>query len=182
LAAALLVTCSGSAQVIPRAPRLQASQTLIYQLETSGHRSTKVESHVTSPESPPGTDLTSLCLLLVNVETVTTSGFHLKTYLSEKDSPLSPGAALTGTESRPDKLVKVSISPHGSASNIQGLDQLSPLQQFAWTAWLSRFTSSMTFPKSGVHRGQRWETSEPERAPSPISGLSWKNKYEYVNQ
>jgi len=106
----------------------------------------------------------------------------LKTYLSEKASALSRGAALSDTESRPDKLVEVSISPDGSASNIRGLDQLSPSQQLAWNSWLSRFTSSMTFPKAGVHRGQRWETSEPERAASPIGGLSWKRKYEYVKQ
>ena len=182
LPAALLVTWSGSAQGVPPAPRLRPDQILIYQLETGGRRSTKVESRVTSPQSPPGTDLNSHCLLQVNVVEVTASGFLLKTYLSEKDSAPSPGATRSGSESGPDKLVEVSISREGSASNIKGLDQLSPSQQFAWNAWLSRFTSSLTFPKLGVRRGQRWETSEPERAPSPIGGLSWKRKYEYVKQ
>ena len=78
--------------------------------------------------------------------------------------------------------MEVFISPEGLASNIKGLDQLSPSQQFAWNAWLSRFTSAMTFPKAGVHRGQHWEISEPERATSLIGGLSWKRRYEYVKQ
>src|SRR5439155_18929751 len=40
----------------------------------------------------------------------------------------------------------------------------------------------MMFPKSGLHRGQRWRTSEPETATSLIAGLSWDRKYEYVKQ
>jgi len=167
-----------SAQGIPRAPRLHAGQTLIYQLEISGSRSTKVESSVTGQQSEPAANLNSIGLLQVNLAEIRASGFYLKTYLSDK------GASRPSAEasSEPDKLVEVLVSFDGTASGIKGLDQLSAAQQYAWTVWLNRFTTSMMFPNSGVHQGQRWRTSEPETASSLIAGLSWEGKYEYVKQ
>ena len=168
-------------QRIPLTPSLHAGQTLIYQIELSGSRSTKVESQVTAPQSPPSTDLNAFCLLQVDVEEASAAGFRLKTYLSEKNSARSSQKSSSDQiTSAPDKLVEVRIARSGSASQIEGFDKLSAAQQYAWNAWLSRFTSSMTFPKSGLRRGQRWETSEPETSPSPIAGLSWERKHEYV--
>jgi hypothetical protein len=153
---------------------------MIYQIELSGSRSTKVESQVTAPQSPPSTDLNAFGLLHVDVEEASAAGFRLKTYLSENSARSSQESSGDQIESAPDKLVEVRIAADGSASQIKGFDKLSTAQQYAWNAWLSRFTSSMTFPKSGVRRGQRWKTSEPETSPSPIAGLSWERKHEYV--
>src|SRR5262249_49443504 len=55
-------------------------------------------------------------------------------------------------------------------------------RQYAWNAWLNRFTLPITFPKSGMRPGQRWRNSEEEASASPISELFWEKKYEYVKQ
>src|SRR5260370_26081191 len=77
-------------------------------------------------------------------------------------------------------MVEVCIGGKGAASQITGIDRVCPAQQWGWNDWLGRFTSSMTFPKAGVHAGQKWETSEAETDPSPIAALSWTKKYQYV--
>src|SRR5262249_54145870 len=145
---------------------------LIYQLETSGSRSTKVESRVTGPQSPPQESLTALCLLQVNVVREEAHGFRLKTYLSQKESAKKPTDSDTKPAS-PDKVVEVLIASDGTASDIKGLDQLTSAQRYAWSAWLGRFTSAMAFPKPGVRPGQSWKISETETSPSPIAELSW---------
>jgi hypothetical protein len=94
----------------------------------------------------------------------------------------TPSDAPEAQAPSPDRLVEVSVAPDGTASQIKGLADLGPAQQIAWTAWLNRFTSLMTFPKPGVRPGQRWRISEQEASPSPIAGLFWEKRYEYVKQ
>jgi hypothetical protein len=180
--ASLLAAASAQAQRLPSVPRLHAGETLVYQLDLSGSRSTKVESQVTTPESPPWEDLTAQCLLQVNVAEVNARGFRVKTYLSDRNVVLSSGASSSGRASSPDKLVEVFIALDGTASETKGFTDLTVAQQHAWNAWLNRFTSSMTFPKSGVRQGQRWKILENESSPSPIADLAWERKYEYVKQ
>jgi hypothetical protein len=170
------------AQRIPSSPRLHPGQTLVYQLELGGSRSTRVESQVIAPQSAPSVSLNALCLLQVHVEDVTASGLRLKTYLSEKNPAGASQVDAAENSSNPDKLVEVLVSSNGSASQITGLDQLSAPQQLAWSSWLSQFASLLTYPKSGVRQGRRWQASEPETAPSPIAELSWRRKYKYVRQ
>jgi hypothetical protein len=178
----LLAFYTAFAQRLPTSPGLHRGQTLVYQLELSGSRSTRAESQVIAPQSAPGVGLNALCLLQVHVEEVTASGLRLKTYLSEKKTagPTQSGAA--ENLSSPDKLVEVFISFNGSASQIKGFDQLSAPQQLAWSSWLSQFASPLTYPKPGVEKGRRWRASEGETADSPIAELSWRRKYEYVRQ
>ena len=178
----LLAFYPAFAQRLPTSPGLHRGQTLVYQLELSGSRSTRAESRVIAPQSAPSVGLNALCLLQVHVEEATVSGLRLKTYLSEKKTvgPSQSGAA--ENSSSPDKLVEVFISPNGSASRIKGLDQLSAPQQLAWSSWLSQFASPLTYPKPGVEKGRRWRASEAETADSPIAELSWRRKYEYVRQ
>jgi len=181
--ASVLLANPVSAQRIIVTPRLHAGQTLTYQIELSGSRSTKVESQVTAPQAPPSTSENALCLLHVDVVDASATGLLLKTYLSERNSTRAPLESSSEQDvPTPDKLVEVRIASNGTASQIRGFDKLSVVQQYAWNTWLSRFTSVMTFPKSGVRRGQRWETSEPETSPALITGLSWERKYEYVKQ
>src|ERR1041384_4199888 len=108
-----------------------------------------------------------------------------KTFYSERDSSAAPSQSqeTPQTQNRaasPERVVEVSIAADGSASRIIGLDQLSSAQQFAWRDWLSTFASSMTYPKSGINTGQKWQTFEPETSPSPIAELSWAKQYQYV--
>ena len=172
---------SAGAQRLPPGPRLYEGQTLVYRLETSGSRSTRVSSRVTSPQSPAAEDLNAFCLLQVSVAQAGTDGFRLKTYLSDKVAAKNQNDAVdAGNPASPDKLVEVSIGAGGSASDIKGLEQLTPAQRHAWNAWLGRFTAAMTFPQPGVRPGQRWKTSEDETSPSPIARLSWESRYEYA--
>jgi len=155
------------------APRLRAGQILFYRIDFKSSRNMKTAGPVSSPQLPPSSTLAATGLLQVEILSAGAAGLHVKTYYSERDSQ-------THDSSTSDKMVEVSIAANGTASQITGIDRLSPAQQFAWNHWLGRFTSSMAFPKGGVHAGHKWETSEPETDPSPIAALSWTKKYQYV--
>jgi len=185
LIAAVLVIAAPSSlsQRLRLAPHLRAGQILFYHIEFRNSRNMQTESRVASPQLPPSLQVNANGLLQVEIVNSGTAGLHIKTYYSERDSSVAssrPRGQQVSESPAPDKLVEVLIALNGSASQIKGLDQLSPAQQFAWNDWLGRFTSSMTFPKQGIHAGQKWETSEPETNPSPIAALSWRKKYQYV--
>jgi hypothetical protein len=163
-------------------PRLRVGQTLFYRVDVSSTRDLKTESRVISPQLPPAAKLAFSGLLQVEVLEAGASGFRLKTYLSEPPAPpaySSPPAKPNSLQSA-DKSVEVSIAADGSASQTKDLDQLSPSQRFAWSSWLGSFTSSLTYPQSSLHLGQKWESIEPEASPSPIAELSWQKQYQYV--
>src|SRR5438874_4511386 len=170
-------------QRLPLTPRLRTGQILFYQIDFNGSRNMKTESRVTSPQMPPTANLNASALLQVEVLEANASGLHLKTYYSERNSSAqSPGPRNNQNldSAAPDKIIEVSIAPNGAASRIKGFDQLSTAEQFTWNDWLSRFTSSMSYPKTGVRAGQKWQRDEAESAASPIAALSWKANYEYV--
>jgi len=170
-------------QQIQLTPRVKAGQNIVYRIEVHSSRSTKTESQVATPQSPADLSLDASGLLQVTIVAVEPSGLRLKTYLSEKPSSLSlqdPSPSNRLPETVQDKLVEVHLSADGSASETKGLDQLSNAQQFAWKTWLAQFASSMTFPKTGISVGQRWQSVDPETAASPISQLSWVKKSQYV--
>jgi hypothetical protein len=171
-----------SAQKVQLAPRLRAGQTFFYRIDFSSSRSMRTESRVASPQLPPAESVNASGLLQVGVVEATASGYRVKTYYSERN-PAGAGQA-SGPQSRSapaaDKVIEVSIAANGTASQVKGLDQLSLAQQLGWNDWLARFAASMTFPKGGVGAGQKWEAVEPETTPSPIAGLSWRKKYQYV--
>jgi len=181
IVSSLLLPFCAQGQRLPTTTALRNGDTLVYQLEISGSRSTKVESQVTTPQSPPAEDLTAHCLLQVSVVETGASGFRLKTYLSDRNVPLRSAQSSNSQMASPDKLVEVFVALDGTASQIKGIADLTAAQQTAWNAWLSRFTSPLTFPK-GVRRGQRWKVSANETSPSPIAELSWARRYEYVQQ
>jgi hypothetical protein len=185
LMAAFLVIAAPSSfsQRLQLTPHLHAGQILLYRVDFRNSRNMQTESRVTSPQLPPSSNVNASGLLQVEIVDSGAAGLHIKTYYSERNSPAASSQSRDPQISEstgPDKLVEVLIIWNGSASQIKGLDQLSPAQQFAWNDWLGRFTSSMTFPKQGIHAGQKWETSEPETNPSPIGALFWTKKYQYV--
>jgi hypothetical protein len=173
--AAPLLAAPAGAERIRLAPQLHAGQVMFYQLEFTASRTTTIESPYATPPLPPGGNVSAACLLQVHVDRVDASGIRLKTYLSEKTaaSPNASGPA-------PDLLIEVLVASDGTASEIKGLDQLTAAQQFAWTGWLARFTSSWSYPRAGIHRGEKWQGSEPETTPTPLAKLVWLKKYEYV--
>jgi hypothetical protein len=164
------------------APRLRVGQTLIYRLNVTSTRDLKTESRVISPQLPPAAKFAFSGLLQVEVLDASASGLRLKTYLSEPPPPSlnSSSSAAVNPPQSPDKSVEVSIGRDGSPSQAKDFDRLSASQQFAWSGWLASFTSSFTYPKAGLHVGQKWESVEPETSPSPIAELSWQKRYQYV--
>jgi hypothetical protein len=160
-------------------PKLHTGQAFFYRIEFHSTRDATAESSVTSPLLPPAARLDFSGLLQVQISEATTAGFRLKTYLSERQS-VSPGS--TQPASSPggaDKPVEFFLTPSGSASQFKGFDRLSAAQQAAWSEWLARFTSPMTFP-STPHVGQKWQSTELEATPTPIAGLSWTKKFQYA--
>jgi len=157
---------------------LHTGQTFFYRIDFSSSRNVKTESRVASPQLPVAANVSASGLLQVEITEVTAAGFRLKTYYSERQPTSSSPQSVAAPTA--DKSVEVFVAANGSASQIRGFDQLSPVQQFAWNAWLGRFTSSWAFPKRGVTAGRKWEVVELESAPSPIAGLTWTKKYHYV--
>ena len=162
-------------------PALRAGQTLIYRLEFSASRATQTESRLSGPPLPPSDELNTVCVLQVEVVVANSSSFRLKTYLSERTEPsVSANATAAPSESAPDKVVEVSVARNGAASQIEGLDQLSVAQRFAWNNWLGWFTATWTYRNSAVRVGSKWELDEPETTLSPLTRLLWSKKYQYV--
>jgi hypothetical protein len=163
-------------------PRLRSGQSLVYRIDFSSSRETKTESRVVAPQVSPGSSLRASVVLQVHVVEAGATGVRLETYLSESPYGRSGTASGQGQslEAAPDKRVDLFIAPDGTASQVKGLNELSAAQQFAWSDWLGRFASSMSYPTSGIHPRQRWESTEAESAPSPIVGLKWTKKYQYV--
>jgi hypothetical protein len=179
----LVASAPSDAKRIRPIPQLHVGQTFFYRIDFSTARNIKTESAVASSQAPPTANIAGSALLQVEVVQVSSAGLRLKTSYSEPDfsgkhsgDPNSQNAAPA-----PDKIVEVSLSSSGNASQIIGFDQLTPAQQFAWNDWLARFTASMSFPGSGVSPGEKWHSTEPETSPSPIAELSWLKSSEYVH-
>jgi hypothetical protein len=165
-----------SSQRLQLTPHLHAGQIFFYRIDFNSSRNMKTESRVASPQLPPTTNVNASALLQVEIVEVTAAATRIKTYYSERSSATASQQSSTpssGPVATADKVVEVSISSNGSASQFKGFDQLSPAQQFAWNDWFGRFTASMAYPKRGIRSGEKWETDEPETISSPLAGLIW---------
>jgi hypothetical protein len=171
-----------AAQRVHLVPRLRAGQTLVYHIVVGTTRNVTTQSYFVSPQIPPPAQRNFSGLLRIEVVEVNASGFRLKTYLSEPPQSSAGSTSPAQSSSPPsfDKSVDVFVARNGSTSQTKGFIDLSPSQQFAWSDWLASFTSQLAFPTSGLTAGQKWESVEPESAPSPITNLSWQKKYQYV--
>ena len=168
-----------SGQRVHLGPQLRSGQTLFYRIDFSVSRNTRTESRVASPQLPPTAHLAISGIL--QVEVIATNGLQLKTYFSEREPVPVNSTQSNAPAAAADIPVEVSIAPNGMASQLKGYEQLSVEQKAAWTDWLSRFTTSMTFPAGGLHPGQKWQSEEPETTPAPIAGLTWSKKFQYVH-
>src|SRR5258708_1011692 len=170
-----------SGQRVHLAPRLHSGQTLFYRIDFSVSRSTRTESRVASPQLPPTARLAISGILQAEVVATSANGLQLKTYFSERESVRATSTQSNAAAAAADIPVEVSITPNGVASQLKGYEQLSVEQKAAWADWLSRFTTSMTFPTGGLHPGQKWQSEESETTPAPIAGLTWSKKFQYVH-
>ncbi|HUI73609.1 MAG TPA: hypothetical protein VLX32_01625 [Candidatus Acidoferrum sp.] len=168
------------------APALRPGQKLAYLVSYNLDRSIKAQSRFQAPDQPAPGKLTLEMTLHVEILGRKAAGFRLRTYFAEpKAAPQSAGKTAPG-ESQPvpppssSHWVDFTLAKDGSVSSFSGLAGLPPVQQLAWREWLSRFAASMVYPKDGVKQGEKWETLEPESAPSPIAGLVWHRTSQYV--
>src|SRR5258708_13452716 len=158
-----------SGQRVHLAPRLHSGQTLFYRIDFSVSRSTRTESRVASPQLPPTARLAISGILQVEVVATSANGLQLKTYFSERESSLVTSTQSNAPAAAADIPVEVSIAPNGVASRPKVYEQLSVEQKAAWTDWLSRFTTSMTFPPCGFPSHHKLHHYHARNTHSPIT-------------
>lgn len=158
------------------APQLRPGQTFAYVVSFQSDRDINTQSTVLVPNLPGAEKMTAMAALHLEVLAVHNGEFHLRTSLQ----PFSPAPGKAPAPTQTPSMVEFVLDSNGSASQIVGLDSLPANEQAAWREWLARFAASLTFPKNGIRPGDTWESEEPETAPSPIAGLAWRKKMQYV--
>lgn len=169
-------------------PQLHPGQKLMYLVSVETERNIKTESRVVVPALPTNARIEVSMLLVAEIVRADADGTVLvRTRFEKLSSDIGFGrpAEKTGPggqnkEKLEDKFVEFSLAPDGGVANITGLEKFYPEQQEAWRAWLARFTAAAALPKDGVKPGEKWERQEPETGASPIAGLFWLQKSQYV--
>jgi hypothetical protein len=172
-------------------PRLQASQTLAYEVSYHSEKNIKTQSTVivATPDDSAKIDVNALLRLevvsvhaqgdraIIHARTkfeVLNSDSHLKVPQIEPPDPQVPRQDPNG------KLVEFTILPNGRLDQVTGLDGLFPEQQQAWQEWASRFLLTPEFRTPSVRIARKWNSVEAERSPAPIAGLRWIRESTYV--
>src|SRR5467141_245490 len=192
---ALLAACvcgaKGRTERVNLFPRLQAGQTLAYQISYHSDKHVKTESPVivAAPDDSGKVDVNALLRLevlgvqprsdkrIVHVRTkfeVLRSDSHFKVPNIE---PLAPQVQKQDSNG---KFIEFTILPDGRLDQVTGLDALFPEQQQTWQEWASRFLLAAGFRTTGVRIAQKWNSEEAETSPSPIAGLRWMRESTYV--
>jgi hypothetical protein len=175
-------------------PKLVAGQVLTYQIAYHADKSATTKSTVatSTPQSPSGTEANVRALLRLEVVGVEAQGPHAAirartifqvtnsaTRLTvPRDLPATPDQAQKQSPQRVS--IEFIIGPSGQVDQVKGLDILLPEQQEAWKEWVARFAASAALPEGGIRIGQKWKTEELERAPAPISKLTWMRESTYL--
>jgi len=192
---ALLAACVGAAKGRPAHvdlfPRLQAGQTLAYQITYHSDKRVKTESRVIAAAPDDSAQIDVNALLRLEVLSVQAQGnravIHARTRFEVLDSDshfkapnIEPPAAQLQRQDPDGKFIEFTILPDGRLDKVTGLDALFPEQQQAWQEWVSRFLLAAGFHISGVHITQKWNSEEVEKSSSPIAGLRWMRESTYV--
>jgi hypothetical protein len=172
-------------------PRVQAGQTLSYQISYHSDKHVKTESRVfvAAPDDSAKIDVSAL--LLLEVLSVQAQGdraiIHARTKFDVLNSDshfnvpnIDPPAAQAQRQDPDGKFIEFTILPDGRLDQVAGLDALSPEQQQAWQEWASRFLLAAGFRTTGVRIAQKWNSEQAEKSPSPIAGLRWMRESSYV--
>ncbi len=192
---ALLVVCVGAAKGrsarVNLFPRLQAGQTLAYQISYHSDKHVKTESRVIVAAPDDSAKIEVNASLRLEVLSVQAQGdravIHARTRFEVLDFDshfkvpnIEPRAAQLQRQDPGGKFVEFTILADGRLDRVTGLDALFPEQQQAWHEWASRFLLAAGFHISGVHITQKWNSQEAEKSSSPIAGLRWMRESTYV--
>jgi hypothetical protein len=172
-------------------PRLQAGQTLAYQISYHSDKHVKTESSVivATPDDSAKVDVNAL--LRLEILGVRAKGeravIHARARFEVLNSDshfkvpqVEPPAAQLQKQDADGKVVEFTILPDGRLDQITGLDALFPEQQQAWQEWASRFLLAAAFRTEGARVAQKWNSEEAEKSPAPIAGLRWMRESTYV--
>src|SRR5229473_6842693 len=172
-------------------PRLQAGQTLAYQISYHSDKHVKTESPVivAAPDDSGKVDVNALLRLEVlgvqargdrGVVHVRTKFEVLRSDSHFKVPNIEPPAPQVQKQDSNGKFIEFTILPDGGLDQVTGLDALFPEQQQAWQEWASRFLLAAAFHGPGVRIAQKWNSQEAEKSHSPIAGLRWMRESTYV--
>jgi hypothetical protein len=172
-------------------PKLQAGQTLGYQITYRSDKQTKTQSSVALAEVPAGVKINVRARLRLEVLGVASEGqrsvIHARTWFESLDSdangelPNTQRPANQPQSQNPKGLaIEFTILPDGRIDRLEGLDALPQEQQHAWQQWAARFAAAAVFPQSGIKVAQKWKSQESEQSPSPIARLTWMRESTYV--
>jgi hypothetical protein len=191
----LFVACFSAAKNKPAPvnlfPRLQAGQTLAYQISYHSDKQVKTKSSVivATPADSAKIDVNALLRLeilgvqaqddraIIRARTkfeVLASDSNFKTPGFEPPSPQVQRQDPKG------KFIEFTILPDGRVDQVTGLDALFPEQQQAWQEWVSRFLLGAELRTSRVRISQKWSSAEAEKSPAPLAGLRWARQSTYV--
>jgi hypothetical protein len=172
-------------------PRLQAGQTLAYQLSYHSDKHVMTESRVIVAATNDSAKIDVSVLLRLEVLSVQAQGdravIHVRTKFEVLGSDshfkvpnIEPPATQLQRQDPDGKFIEFTIFPDGHLDKVTGLDALLPEQQQAWQEWASRFLLAAGFRISGVRIAQKWNSEEAEKSSSPIAGLRWMRESTYV--
>ena len=172
-------------------PKLQAGQTLAYQISYHSDKQVKTESPVISASPADSARIDVIALLRLEVLGVQAHGdrgvIRIRTEFQVLNSDsrfkvpgIEPPRGQVQKEDPAGKSIEFTILPDGRVDLVTGIDALFPEQQQAWQEWASRFLLGAAFPARGVRVSQKWNSEEPEKSASPIAGLRWMRESTYV--
>jgi len=191
----LFVACFSAAKNRPAPvnlfPRLQAGQTLVYQISYHSDKQVKTKSSVIVATPADSAKIDVNALLRVEILGVQAQGdraiirARTKFEILDSDSHFKtpgfePPSAQAQRQDEKGKFIQFTILPDGRLDQVTGLDALFPEQQQAWQEWASRFLLGAELRTSPVRISQKWNSAEAEKSPSPIVGLRWTRQSTYV--
>jgi hypothetical protein len=164
-------------------PKLQAGQTITYRIAYRVQKQAKTQSSVVMAQAPgaPDTDVEGLLRLeILGVEAqAPRSTIHARTSFETLDVENKPAPAASSSASS-QASVEFTMSPNGRIGEIKNLDVFSPEEQQAWQQWASTFGAAAAFPADGIKLAEKWKSEEPEKSPSPVTGLVWLRESAYL--
>ena len=172
-------------------PRVQAGQTLTYQVSYHSDKHVKTQSSVfmANPDDSARMDVNAL--LRLEILAIQAQGeravIHARAKFEVLNSDLhfkvpniEPPPQQVQKQDPDAKFIDFTILPDGSLEQVTGLDAFLPEQQQAWHEWASRFLLAAGFAPKGAHLARKWSSEEIESSPSPIAGLHWLRESTYV--
>ncbi|MGC2852667.1 MAG: hypothetical protein WB556_21995 [Candidatus Acidiferrum sp.] len=175
----LLTATAKSDDRIQLIPHLQNGQTLQYQSHGRLNRYVKTKSKVATMFEPKPVREDFSTTLQLSIQ-----DFHTMDHrpMLAAQTQVVPEEQPSGTDAAALAPLKVDfvIGGDGAVSHADGLDNLSSEQLLAWQFWIAQFAFAWTMPASGVKPGEKWKSTEVEKAPSPIANLIWERETTYV--